>query len=645
MIKLAGRQVGWPTLFFIGSAVLCTLVYLPALGGEFLFDDVALLVEKTCWRGLSKIPAMFGLGEPNGCTYRPMRFLTYTVDYTIGGLNPAVFHISNLVYHLLTAWAAFALFRRWAPAGAAAVMVALWALHPVQTDAVAYISGRRDIVSTLFFLLAYLQLAPPQGVRLGMRRLGLGAVLYYLAVQSKEMAVTLPAVLLWAGLVGYGLRLRQIRAHLAARWPVYLVLFGGAALYVFFLGLVAPRSFMAGHWWGGSPARNFATVFSLYPRYLWLVLWPARLVGDYFPHTIPLARSFADPMVLTGIGLYAAMLAFIVLALRRGWRATAFGLGWFLLTMLPVSHIIPHHEMFAEHYLYLPLVGLCGACLTPVQRLIELAGQRRRLAMALVMLLGILLAAAGTRTALRAADFRTARSFYEAGYHQAPGNTRLTYNLGLTYLEDGECERAVPLMIQAAERLHRRSGMSRGNLVAFLNCSERLGYTEVVDTLVTALLERYPADPLGLAWRGRRHIEAGRYMEAALDLGRSVVLDQGSDSDAVAMLALAFNRADHPLDALETLRRYPGDHVGYCEQEVEALVRLGTDHYDQALIRVQSCLLHYPQSLPLLEYRAGLYFSAGYPDLALADIALMEQLGASPQALERVRRWQTLRGE
>ena len=80
---LSAQRRGWTAAALIGSLTLVVFAYLPALSGDFLFDDMALLKTYDCWRGLDKVPAMFGFGEPNACTYRPVRYLTYALDYEI----------------------------------------------------------------------------------------------------------------------------------------------------------------------------------------------------------------------------------------------------------------------------------------------------------------------------------------------------------------------------------------------------------------------------------------------------------------------------------------------------------------------------------------------------------------------------------
>ena len=518
--------------------------------------------------------------------------------------------------------------------------MSIWALHPVHVDAVGYISGRRDLVSSLLFLAAFLAFVPDAKAAQRLPRIAAGMVLFFLAIRTKEMAVTLPAIVVWAILCQNALRSGALRRLPKARWWALAVLSLGAAVFVVVRAFLAPHTRIEGGWWGGSPVTNFATVFKVYGHAFGLMLWPDRLVGDYFPVTIPLARSFAEPAALLGLGLYLALLTATVVAWKKCWRATAFGLGWFLITMLPVSHIIPHHELFAEHYLYLPSMGLLIAVLPAVERLLERPPLGRAVVVGVLCLVALALTA---RTAARAADYRTNRSFNEAAYALAPNNVRVQYNLGLTYLAAGDCERSVPLLLGAARYLRRREAMSRQNVAAFLRCAEATGHPQVVDTLVAAVLERFTADPLGHAWRGRRLIEQGHLGQAINALELSLVLGGDRDADTVAMLAVALNQAGEHQRALDILDHAPRRHQASCEQEVRALMGLGVSHYSVAFRRVQVCLNDHPDSLQLLETRAGLYFSLGQLEAAEDDLARLQQLGAPAPVVDRVRGWRTVR--
>jgi hypothetical protein len=516
-------------VLFLGL-LAAVVAYAPALSGGFVFDDRLLLEGYDCWHGLGRLPEILGLHGHSHCDYRPIRYLSFALDYSIGGGSPRTLHISNLIHHALTAALVFWLLRRWASAPAATIAAVVWALHPVHADAVAYISGRRDLLSTLLFVLAFAQLVPASGRWERMRPLVLGTGLYFAAFFTKEMAVTLPAVVLWALLLrpGHaeaeplGPRLRRVLGGSVGRVLGWSTLGLAAVGFVLFRGVLASHSHMQGEWWGGSPGAHFATAAALIPRYLELIVFPMRLVGDYYFETIPLATGFSDPRSLLGVALAVGLVAAVVWSVRSGRRVVAFGLGWFGVTMLPVMQIFPHHELFAEHYLYLPTIGLAVAALPALDWLLGRPPVWRSAALVAIAVVAL---AATARTHVRSYDWEDELTFNYAVLQHAPRNLRAGYTAGVLLAERDECEAALPVLEHAIAGLAPEGLMGSEALRAYLQCSWRLQRREHVDDAIARFLEGRPDHPYGLFWRGVRYSEAGQHDRGVADLERAVALD------------------------------------------------------------------------------------------------------------------------
>lgn len=612
-------------------ALLLAGLYWPAIQGEFLFDDVVLLVAHDCWRGFDQLTSTL---DSTACSYRPFRYATFALDYELFGLDSTWMHVTNLSYHMIVASMVFLILRRYSTAWVAAMLVLVWAVHPVHMDSVAYISGRRDVVSTLFFLLAFLQLSDAPNKRWRPRHLVLGLFFFVLGLLTKEMAVTLPAVVVWALIVGFWHKSASIKRHLARYWPGYALAIAIAAAFIVYRGVLDNRSALGGQWWGGTPATNFATALALYPRYFGLMVWPDPLIGDYFPTTIALASGFSDPWSLLGLGLIVSLLVVIAVAVKKGWTATAVGLGWFLITMLPISHIFPHHEIFAEHYLYLPSIGLFLALTPALQRLLSSTRRIRTLA---VIAIGLIVVALSARVAKRAPEWSSELQFYQAAYQHAPGNARVLYTLAVNYAEIGECEQALPILEAAIPILNPSSTMGQESCRAFLVCSEQIDSDRGVEQAWQTLLEGNPDHPLGLAWRGRDHLGNGRFEAAIVDLSRSAALTDGSRRGVLRLLVFAYDQIGEPTMVLDVLRTYQPDGQFFCEQEVEALARTGSAEQAQLLRRVSQCLDRFPYSLELIGWRATLNFLRGEPMTAIEDIERLFELHAPAELLERIR--------
>ncbi len=180
---------------FLLLVIFAFILYGNSIANQFVFDDIPLIVENPLIKNLGNIPAI--IGWENGLPlYRPVRYLSYTIDYAISGMNPAGYHVANILYHAITAWVIFLLLSRLLKNRLSAVIGAvLFVAHPVATDSVTYLSGRRDILVTLFYLCAFYQFVryreQPQ-----LWRLALVTLFFILALGAKEMAVTFPAVCL-----------------------------------------------------------------------------------------------------------------------------------------------------------------------------------------------------------------------------------------------------------------------------------------------------------------------------------------------------------------------------------------------------------------------------------------------------------------
>jgi len=428
--------------------------YYNALGNDFVFDDYMLVAESPLIH--SPRPLMHFLLAPLSLGYRPFRNLSYLVDVRLGGMQPWVLHLSNLIYHWLSACFVFFIVLRltnarpglplqptaetaennwrWRPA---IFVTALWALHPVLTDAVTYISGRRDILGGLclfFGLWAYLRFraATPHGVlRYGW--LLLSCLAYGLGILSKESAIVLP-LLCWL----YDVQQEGIVASLRHRWALYfLVLLIGAAVLWHFAGPIIVETYNRSTWYGGSIEGNFATVVRIWLHYLSLMVFPRTLLADYSSNAFPASSSFGQFDVLLALGILMSLAIGLTL-LARKFPLCGYGGLWMLVSILPLSHIIPIKEIVAEHYLYVPLFGFCLIVGVVLDALCGVGvsqgafGSRLRAAVVYGFVLCVLLAAT-LRTITRNRDWVNEETFWFATTQTAPQGARAHYNLAGVY--------------------------------------------------------------------------------------------------------------------------------------------------------------------------------------------------------------------
>lgn len=438
----------------VSLAVAIGGAYYNALGNGFVFDDYLLVVDNPLIRTSRSLWTL--LSDPLSLGYRPLRTFSYIIDYRIGGMQPWVFHLSNLLSHWITACVVFLVALRltnaptldkahwqWRPA----ILVAfLWALHPVQTDAVTYIAGRRDILGGLCLfsgLWAYLQfrnLTAPTRWRYGW--LLLSCLMYGLGILSKESVLVLP-LLCWA----YDVQQEGMMESLRRRWALYfLVLLLGAVVLWYFAGWMILRTIQQAAWHGGSMAGNFATVARIWVHYLSVMLYPHTLLADYSYDAFPVSRAMTEPEVLWALATLGGAIVG-VWGLAR-WRSLCgYGGLWMLITIVPVSHIVPIQEIAAEHYLYVPLFGFCvivgllldALCRAPVEHPVGVGALRPIVGSVLVV---ALFSCAIARIVNRNRDWLDEERLWSVTAQTAPRSARAHYNLAGVYKQQKRTQEA-----------------------------------------------------------------------------------------------------------------------------------------------------------------------------------------------------------
>jgi Tfp pilus assembly protein PilF len=389
--------------------------YLPALGNGFVWDDVPHIVRNPRILEWSAIPTFFA--KPEGLYYRPLIFVTYAVEHDLWDLSPLGFHLTNLALHLLNTFLLFLLLRRFdlsLPAALAAA--ALFALHPVQTEAVAYISGRTDLLVVCSALLAWLVLR--SNGRAVLRGLS-SALLTAVAVGSKESGYAVVPLVAWAA----WRRGRNRRECLTLAAPALLV---GSVFFALRPGPM-PRVDAV------EPFRLVAGVGTAIGSYASVLFWPAALRVD----RLTLVPAGGVRMLAGTLLFIAAALLFLWGVTRRG--AVADWTAWTGAFYLPVANLIVLYPAIAdwalftpEHNLYAPLAGLCALLAIAFDGLaLSSPSARRWFGAAVCTLLAVL----ATFTFLRCRDWRDESTLFASAAHAGSRSPRVWYNLGNSLLQ------------------------------------------------------------------------------------------------------------------------------------------------------------------------------------------------------------------
>lgn len=348
------KNLFYPSLIFAAAAAS----YANSLANGFVWDDLFLVVSNPLIRGWANTPRLFVSGywtavtETSGGLYRPLTMLSFSLEEKAVGLSPFLFHLDNLLLHAACSVLAFLLLKAMLKEDRAAFYAALlFAALPVHAEAVAWVSGRAEVLAaSLMLLSAYLFVERPDS---SARRL-LSAVIFFLALLAKETSAVLPLLLLGYFLIFVNRdKLRDLLLNIFRLWPfaAAFLLYLSARLYV--LGAMGPqgKGQMLAH---ESTGGIFLIMAKALAHYIRLSFLPFDLRVDYdFP---------APPFLSFGV-LFSIVIVVLVIVFHRRIlafsRPASFGLFWFFACLLPVSNIIPIGIIMSERALYLPSLGAC----------------------------------------------------------------------------------------------------------------------------------------------------------------------------------------------------------------------------------------------------------------------------------------------
>ena len=446
---------------------LAVIAYANALRNGFTLDDIPIVAENPAVRSAGNTGTIFTtsywsrggtetLGDPT--LYRPLTVVTYALDYAVWGRgDPGGFHATNIVLHMAATVLVFVLgLEVLGSTIAAFAAAAIFAVHPIHTEAVTSVIGRAEVLATVFFLLAFYVLRQPSAASTGASgdraspwpRAALGAGLYLLGLFSKESAVTLPAVLA----VDDWLRRNRLPndrssriAFVAARYGALLV---AAGIYFAFRQHAITGSAQLWPGWGGvSAGARILTASRVLMEYLALFLFPRTLQADYWKSDVAIG-SLGSPLVLLSIALWIGIVVLLV-RLRRRDVALAFSITWFFVTIIPVSNILfPIGVAKAERILYLPSVGLSFLAGWAYAQLTN----RVRNAWVPRAALGAILVALAVRTFVRNRDWRDNYTLASATLKVSPASPLMGDIAAGELVRMGDTNRALALLREAVRQ-------------------------------------------------------------------------------------------------------------------------------------------------------------------------------------------------
>jgi tetratricopeptide (TPR) repeat protein len=446
---------------YLGCVVLAALtlvVFLPTCGNDFVnYDDnIYVLGNRHLKAGLTRQNVLWALTEPYAGNWHPLTWLSLQLDYQLYGLKPLGYHLTNVLLHTANVLLLFVALRHLTrTVWCSAFVAAFFAVHPLHVESVAWVSERKDVLSTFFWMLTLLAYSFYVDRRSVSRYLLL-ALVFALGLTAKPMLVTLPLVVLLLDYWPLG-RLfpstsgpGQGTAE-TVRAPAMSLIYEKLPL----LALTTASCVLT--WYAQQHGQAMPTLQNLplaariqnalvaYWEYMGKALWPVGLAA-FYPHPGP---SFsAQKMALAGAGLAAVTIACVILRHRLPYLIV--GWLWYLGTLVPVIGLVQVGvQANADRYTYVPLIGLFLAATWGAA---DLATWRRRQPLA-IALGGALVIVYMLYSLLQGSYWRDSETLWRHTLEVTRDNGVAHDGLGGVYVKQEKWDQAIPEYRRALQLL------------------------------------------------------------------------------------------------------------------------------------------------------------------------------------------------
>lgn len=636
----------------LAAAAICLAVlaaYHNSFSGPFVFDDEPAVLDNPTIRHLWPVWRTFEPPPSMTVTGRPFSNFTLAINYAISGTRTWSYHALNLLIHILAALTLFGVVRRtlarapWQPDPArnkqqgktgpppargrrppsktapappidrlaenstllAFAIALIWALHPLQVEAVTYVIQRVESLMSLFFLLTlYCFIRAVESPR---PWFGCAIAACFLGAATKEVIALAPILVLLydraflAGDFAEAWRRRK-RVHLAL-----------ASTWIFLAFMVAStgwdRNGTSGFDIGVPPSAYWLTQFEAVSRYLWLSLWPHPLVFEYgtlWMHHAADALPYAMVVVPLAVATLYAL-----------WRRPIVGFvgGWFFGILSPTSVMPGRIQMIVEHRMYLPVAAIV---------VLVAVGVTLRCGRAGIAALLVWAVALGCLTESRNNVYRTARSLWTDTVAKRPANDRAHNNLGNALVDDGRIAESIA-EYQTALRLKPDYPEAHSNLGNALLKAGRIPESIAECEAALKLEPDYAKAHNNL---GNALLEAGRIKEAISHYRRALQL-KPDDAKSHYNLGNAWLKAGRLPDAITEYKKA----LAIDPNDAEARYNMGNGYLENgqladAVTQYRLALKLKPGYLDAHTNLGNAFLEAGRTQEAIAEFEIVLQ--ASP---------------
>ncbi len=583
----------WFLLFIM--CVITFGAYVISLGHGFVWDDQDFIGWWESVKNLD-VSVAFGGSLPEGHegVWRPLRTILYMLSWQVYGSIPWMYHAQAIVFHIVTSILVWILLKRFVHHSAAAAVGAfVFALHPIQTESVAFVTASFDLPVSIFFIASLVMFD---------RYLKYRRVWYWwssllfgvLALLSGESALTLPLIVMLVSWYHASGKFRTTVQRSLGHWAliaVYII------VRFYILDIPVRQNAI-----GDTVALWILTAKGV-GLYLKTILFPIMLSAS---HGIANEAAEIDVTTAAVLGLFAV--AFIV-----AWRSrhqnkqVLFGVSWFVITLLPFTNIIPVGVPIAERYLYLPMVGFSFIIASLFAIAYDMIRERfHSLQKSLIVLVVCVMCIYWVRTAVRVADWKDnltlwrttavtspgsdlvhnnlgrayaaennmeeARKHFERAIALDPTNTTALTNAGVVYLSQGDIQEAIDV-------LSRSVSLEQSNKTAHITLSRAYQKQERWNDAERTLVDYLRSQPDSQVWSalGLLYANTGHVHDAEMAFRSALELDTGSIEirNNLSAVLLSQHKTAEAIDILEKLMMDAPDDESVAENLAAAYEAIG----------------------------------------------------------------------
>jgi tetratricopeptide (TPR) repeat protein len=561
-VARAGRSPRITIVIYLALAAITAAVFgqTSRYGFVNFDDDLYVYNAPAVQTGLTLRGIAFAFSGEHARNWHPLTTISHMLDCQLYGLTPSGHHVTNVLLHTVAVLLLFWVLREMTGAvWRSAIVAALFAVHPLHVESVAWMSERKDVLSAVVFFLmldAYVHYARSPST---IRYLAV-AVLFVLGLMSKPMLVTAPFILLLLDYWPLGRfeqtssvkgkaktftppQQQRVILRLFLEKVPLLILSAAASAITFVLqkratGAIPPLPLL----W------RVENAVASYVIYIWKTLWPTGL-AVFYPHpnnTLPIWE------VILAAGLLVAItVAAIIFRRDRPYLFT--GWFWYLGMLVPVIGLVQVGEQgHADRYTYLPHVGLF---LLGVWLIADVAAIHRTISRIALASAGVIITALAWAASIQASYWRDSEVLWARALAVTSDNDFAHNNLGYLYVDRGELDKAIS-HFEAASRVRSAKTdkhYSVGSALVHMNLADALarkGQSEEAMIHYDQAIALEPNYANAYYNRGNVLLTKGRIEEAVADLQRALQI-QPNDADAHACLGNAFLRQGSLKDAVD----------------------------------------------------------------------------------------------